>query len=649
LASDKSEDAAAAKAEVKPKVAAKADGAKEMQVQLDELRAENAALMLKIMTLASPDAELSFSEAQMETALAAAVTAPASVIKKIFPERVILPKRPKRDMALKQGELLTPASEADIVWPIPGEMPPFWDRPPMPTPPASTDAIPQDPNPLHIVHITAEMAPIAKVGGLGDVVTGLARAHHCAGHNVEVILPYYSCLPDNQIQDLKHVQDFSVPKGTNWDGETRVVGLRTSCYSGVIGGCKVLLLRPTDSKSSNIFKGGAIYGGSYNELEAYLYFCRASLEFLKISRRQPDIIHVHEWQCSSVAMLYWDLYFKEGVLKSPKVMLTIHNMDNTGECRQEEFLATGVEGELFNTLERAMDERTIGHNPERMCLLKGGINYSNFVTTVSPTYAKDALEGRGGFLAKILKENKLKFRGVLNGVDEDLWDARIDPALPASFQPGEMAGKALCKKYLQTGLGLTVDADRPMVVCISRLVPQKGIDLIKHAIIRTKAKGGQFVLLGSGHSDPEFKKLAEGEYKDDPDVKLLVFYSDPLSHLMYAAADMVLVPSMFEPCGLTQMIAMQYGALPVVRKTGGLGDTVKDVDDLKEPEEKRNGFVFEGADNASLEGALDRAIEYYKERKEWWSVMQEIVMVMDNSWEHAGKEYMDLYRAMQLA
>ena len=237
-------------------------------------------------------------------------------------------------------------------------------------------------------------------------------------------------------------------------------------------------------------------------------------------------------------------------------------------------MATGVPGSEFNTLEKAMDERTIGHNPERLCLMKGAIVYSNYVTTVSPTYAREALNGSAGFLGKTLMKERTKFSGVINGVDTEIWDARLDNFLPANFKPGKMEGKALCKKYVQMGLGMNVDPHKPLVVCISRLVPQKGINLIEHAIPRTKEKGGQFVLLGSGHSDPPFQRLAESVYKNDKDVKLLIFYSDALSHLLYAAADCVLVPSMFEPCGLTQMIAMCYGALPIVRKTGGLADTV---------------------------------------------------------------------------
>jgi starch synthase len=556
---------------------------------------------------------------------------------------------------LEPGELLVRATEKDIKWPSPEESPPFYERPPYPAPlqgdgDAEAIAAKRDPNPLHVVHVTAEMAPIAKVGGLGDVVTGLARAHLLQGHTVEVILPYYSSI-EGKVENLEFVMDFAVSKGkeTEWDGvrEVRLDQFMTSMYTGVIGGCDVILLRPSPKERSNLFVGGKIYGGSYNELEAYLYFCRASLECLKVTGRDPNVIHVHEWQCSAVAMLYWDLYHAEGMLKNAKVMLTIHNMDNTGECRQEEFIATGVSGVEFNTLEKAMDERTIGHNPERLCLLKGAIVYSNYVTTVSPTYAKDALGGGGGFLNKTLAKSRMKFSGVLNGVDEQIWDARLDPFLPCSFKPGQMEGKALCKRYLQEGLGMDVNPDKPLVVCVSRLVPQKGTPLIMHAISHAKDQGGQFVLLGSGHSDPPFKQAGETVYKRDNDVKLLIFYSDALSHLLYAAADFVLVPSMFEPCGLTQMIAMEYGALPIVRKTGGLADTVFDLDDGAKPYDERNGFVFEGADNHAIQECMNRAFDLFKHRRQDLRLIQERVMKTDNTWEKAGKEYVRLYRAMQ--
>jgi len=625
-----------------------------LQDQLAALMAQNQELQKDIESLKPPEPETAAVASDASEASEAASDVYDPLVGGGRPRTDPLYPRPE-PRVLQPGELLNASSESEIRWPDPSEDPPFWEREPYPAPLENSgrvgESIQRTETPLHVVHVTAEMAPIAKVGGLGDVVTGLARAHTVAGHAVEVILPYYSSI-EGKVENLQHVMDFDVPKGTEteWDGvrETRIDQFGTSMFSGVIGGCNVILLRPSGRERSNIFVGGKIYGGSYNELEAYLYFCRAALECLRVTGRDPNVIHVHEWQCSAVAMLYWDLYHAQGMLRNAKVMLTIHNMDNTGECRQEEFIATGLNGEDFNTLEKAMDERTIGHNPERMCLLKGAIVYSNYVTTVSPTYAREALGGGGGFLAKTLQSSRMKFAGVLNGVDEDIWDARLDPFLPSNFKPGAMEGKALCKKYLQMGLGMDVNPDKPLVVCVSRLVPQKGIELIKHSIPHTKSQGGQFVLLGSGHSDPPFSAMAQGEFRDDPDVKLLIFYSDQLSHLLYAAADMVLVPSMFEPCGLTQMIAMEYGALPVVRKTGGLADTVFDLDDFGVPEEKRNGFVFEGADHGSLEACLNRGFDKFKHQRAFWRETQEKVMGENNTWAKAGREYERIYAAMQM-
>ncbi|KAK9918038.1 hypothetical protein WJX75_000711 [Coccomyxa subellipsoidea] len=534
--------------------------------------------------------------------------------------------------------------ERGIQWPQPSEKS-FWERTPRTEPvslgASSSGTVLRDQRSLHVVHMTAEMAPIAKVGGLGDVVTGLARACLTRGHNVEVMLPFYESLPEDQIDGLQHDRDFDCPKGRVWDGRMQSGSLRTSVFRGKIDGIPVLLLRP-DWGSCNIFRGGRIYGGSYNELEAYLYFSRACLEYLKISGRQPEVIHAHEWQLSAVPMLYWDVYHASG-LSRPRVMLTIHNMDNSGECRQDEFAYTGMPGEAFATVDKALDERTIGHNPERLCLMKGGIIYSNAVTTVSPTYAREALEGgAAGWLRSTLAKPDVagKFKGLLNGIDTALWDPATDPLIPAPFTPERLEGKALCKRYLQQGLGLDVTPDKPIVACITRLVPQKGIHLIRHAVYRTAELGGQFLLLGSGHADGDFRSMAAHDFSDSPDVRLMVMYSEELAHLMYAAADMVLVPSLFEPCGLTQLVAMRYGAVPIVRSTGGLADTVTDVDS---DSEVGNGYSFGGMDNASLNTALDRAMQTFREDRQRWTELSRQNMRIDWSWDKSARSYVDIY------
>jgi starch synthase len=271
------------------------------------------------------------------------------------------PSTPSPKSKQKQPRSTTPkkptaaAISSGINWPSPSEDR-FWERDahssPFTLPPSSsnTQSPDQDPSPLHIMHISAEMAPVAKVGGLGDVVPGLAKACLDTGHQVEIVLPFYQCIPDSAIQDLQHVLEMQVPKGRFQDGVMHGGSLKTHFFKGVIDGCPVILVRP-DWEQSNLFKGDRIYGGSYNEAEAYLFFSRAALEYIKVSGCQPNVVHCHEWQTSAVPMLFWEKVVVN--MPSTRLILTIHNFDSPGECRQDEFAATGVGGDLFNTIDKA--------------------------------------------------------------------------------------------------------------------------------------------------------------------------------------------------------------------------------------------------------------------------------------------------------
>ena len=555
----------------------------------------------------------------------------------------------ERKLDFESTEALIKALKDGVAWPKEGTE--FWRDPPR----KDGEAIvlsddlqdvddgdgEQSTRPLHIVHVTAEMAPLAKVGGLGDVVTGLSAASLRRGHAVDVILPFYECIDTKQVGDLRLDSSFQSPTSGG-------AAVKFEAWRGVIEGVPVVLLKPLDS---NLFRGSAIYGGSYNETQAYLVFSRASLEFMAHAGMQPDIIHAHEWQGSPVPMLFWELFSSR--MPAARPVLTIHNMDNKGECRQEEFEAAGVPGELFASVDKALDERTIGHNPERLCLLKGGIIYSSAVTTVSPTYAKETLSGGGaGFLQSTLARPEVagKYVGILNGIDGLTWNPATDPFLPACFSSHVPEGKALCKAYLQRGLGMAEDPDKPLVA-ISRLVPQKGIHLIEHAAVHTVENGGQFVLLGTGHAAGGLQGLANDRYRDNKNVSMMFMYSDALSHLIYAAADLFLVPSMFEPCGLTQMIALRYGGVPLVRSTGGLADTVFDVDEDRRDDgslgggNRGNGFVFQGVDGFSIETTLDRAFAMYRQSPEAWKALSQRNMSRSTgtSWERSMSSYEQLY------
>ncbi|XP_077227348.1 uncharacterized protein LOC143860546 isoform X2 [Tasmannia lanceolata] len=535
----------------------------------------------------------------------------------------------------------------DINWPSPDDEIQFWKKD-FPSCNVSANApidVEKDPDLMHIIHITAEMAPIAKVGGLGDVVTGLARACISRGHKVDIMLPLYECIQKQQVNDFQLASTYNSYHDGNW--------VRTNAYKGVVSGIPVTFIEP----DNHFFKGQFVYGGSYNELEAYLFFTRACLEWMQVSGTQPDIIHIHEWQTSALPLLYWDMYQYLSI-KKPRLVLTIHNMEHYGECSTEQLNKCGLDGSLYGTIDKAIDDRTIGHNPERLSLLKGGIVYSNAVVTVSPTYLKETL--CSGWLAGVLIRNRDKYHGILNGLDIALWNPATDVFLPANFNAQNTRGKRICKHYVQSGLGLapegtlvgkylTDNANRvPLIVCITRLVAQKGLHLIHYAIKRVEELGGQMVLLGKASDarvERDFEGLANVHNKGSS-IRILLTYSEELSHLLYAAADMVLVPSIYEPCGLAQMIGMRYGAVPIVRKTGGLADTVFDMDDQSNLE-KANGYVFEGIDEGSFNSSLERAFHHYTEYEDQWDEIVRKVMEIDNSWNNTAGKYIDIYKSIR--
>uniref|UniRef100_A0A3B6DJ37 starch synthase n=2 Tax=Triticum aestivum TaxID=4565 RepID=A0A3B6DJ37_WHEAT len=446
--------------------------------------------------------------------------------------------------------------------------------------------------PMHIVHIAVEMAPIAKVGGLGDVVTSLSRAIQDLGHKVEVIFPKYDCLNLSNVKDLHCRQSFT------WGGTEIKV------WFGKVEGISVYFLEP----QNGMFWVGCVYGK--NDESRFGFFCHSALEFLLQSGSSPDIIHCHDWSSAPVAWLYKQQYVHNG-LPNGRVVFTIHNL-----------------------------EFGVHHIGKAMA-------HCDKATTVSYTYSKE-VSGHGS-----IAPHYFKFHGIRNGIDSDIWDPYNDNFIPVHYTSENVVeGKSSAKRALQEKLGLH-QTDSPLVGIISRLTAQKGIHLIKHAIYRTLERNGQVVLLGSAPDhriQGDFSNLAaklHGEF--DGRVKLCLTYDEPLSHLIYAGADFILVPSIFEPCGLTQLTAMRYGSIPIVRKTGGLYDTVFDVDDDKDRAREQglepNGFSFEGADSNGVDYALDRAITTWYDARDWFHSLCKRVMEQDWSWNRPALDYMELYHS----
>lgn len=438
---------------------------------------------------------------------------------------------------------------------------------------------------LFVAHIASEMAPIAKAGGLGDVVTALGRAVQEEGNEVEVVIPKYDCIDYSSVSDLRLDREYM------WEG------IQVKVWKGFVEGLATTFLEPCNG----LFWVGSIYTDMNGDRHRFGIFCACALHYLlSESPKRPSLLHCHDWQSAPIAFMD---------RKEIPCIFTIHNMDFGADL-----------------ISRAVESAEVS-------------------TTVSPTYATE-ISGHSG-----IAPHHEKFYGIRNGIDMDIWDPSSDPCLPVHFtEEDSVQGKLASKRALREKLNLA-DGDVPIVGCVTRLTHQKGIHLIKHAAWRAMERGAQFVLLGSA-PDPavqaEFQALADDLKQQYPDRARLWFaYDEPLSHLIFAGCDMFLVPSMFEPCGLTQMIAMRYGTVPVVRRTGGLADTVFDVDDDVEKAKsvglETNGFSFDGADAGGLDYALNRALSFWFSDKDAWIDLSKRIMSMDWSWADPAQDYIQLY------
>ncbi len=484
---------------------------------------------------------------------------------------------------------------------------------------------------MFIVMVAAECAPVAKVGGLGDVVYGLSRELEIRGHAVEIVLPKYDCMRYDKIWGLQvDYEDLTVPWGGGY--------VHCTVWFGFVEGRKCFFIEPRSPE--NFFNRGAYYGFP-DEYLRFAFFSKAALEFLLRTGKRPDVIHTHDWQSALVAVLLYEIYQFHG-LEHQRVVHTIHNFKHQGITGDDVLHLSGLgRPEYYRHPDRLLDD----FNPTALNLSKGAVVYANFTTTVSPNHAWEAAHTDQGFgLGHALHVHRETFGGVLNGLDYDVWNPATDPYIPANFDASDVDPKYAVKAALRQRLMLKDDF-RPIVAYVGRLDPQKGVELIRHAIFHALHHGAQFVLLGSGSEasiNDHFWHLKHF-LNDNPDCHLEIGFDEELAHLIYAGSDMVVVPSMFEPCGLTQMIALRYGTVPVVRAVGGLVDTVFDRDYSHKPVEERNGYVFHNADEPGLDSALSRALGL------WWDYPEEFRQLMlqgmayDYSWNHPGQDYVNIY------
>ena len=484
---------------------------------------------------------------------------------------------------------------------------------------------------MYVVMVAPECAPAAKAGGLGDVVSGLSRELELRGNAVEIILPKYASLQYSGIWGLQpSYRDLWVP----WYREA----VRCTVWFGFANGRKCFFIEP--HSAANFFGRDRLYGYG-DDAERFAFFSKAAIEFMLRANKRPDIIHCHDWQTGLVPVLLYEQYSE--VMPDQRVCYTIHNFRHQGTSTEDVLWATQLgRREYFMDADRLGDDfRYRGLNP-----MKGGIVYSNSVITVSPSYAEDVLDGDASCgLGRTLKEHQDKFSGILNGVDYDVWNPEIDPHLPAHYSPRNIERKYENRRKLRERYWLGKTRS-PIVAYVGRIDEQKGMHLVHHALFYTLRRGGQFVLMGNAHHQEDINSHfwhLKGHLNDNPDCHLELGYLEEDAHLIYAGADLLVVPSMFEPCGLVPLIGMRYGTVPVVRATGGMNDTVFDRDYSGHPPTQRNGYVFHHMDNPAIESALGRALRLYSARPREFRQLAANCMHADYSWARPGQEYLNIY------
>ena len=474
-----------------------------------------------------------------------------------------------------------------------------------------------------VAFIGSECYPFVKTGGLGDVMYALPKALVKQNCDVKVILPRYKCIPWEYQQKMIYRGSFEMNLCS--DGRSYYVGIMEYVWDGVVYDF---------IDNEEFFGNGNPYTNLIDDIPKYCYFAKAALAALNYMNWVPDIIHCHDWQAALVPV-YLRTLFENTKLTSAKTILTIHNLRFQGIYNIPTIRYwSGLPDYVFNK-----DALKVGYRDANM--LKGGLTYANVITTVSNTYAGEIQTGYyGEKLDAHLRYHSGKLRGIVNGIDYDIWNTATDSRLYANYDLSNVLDKKKeNKRNLQQELGLVQDDHKFVIGLISRLTDQKGLDLVNAILPQIMDEHTQVVVLGTGDAVYEDSfRYYENAYKGN--VCSNIMYDETRAHKIYAGADALLVPSQFEPCGLTQLIAMHYGTIPIVRETGGLKDTV-------EPYNKYyntgNGFTFNHYDAGLLLDAINRAKTLYFTNRWCWDEMVQRDMDKNLSWDNSAKQYKDLY------
>jgi starch synthase len=471
---------------------------------------------------------------------------------------------------------------------------------------------------MKILHVASEAVPFAKTGGLADVIGSLPKELKRQGLDVRVILPKYEDIPQAYKDAMQTLTWFDVYLG--W--RKQYFGIQMLEHDGVT-------FYFVDNEY--FFKRNGLYGYG-DEAERYAFFCRGVIEALTYLDFQPDVIHCHDWQSAMIPVLIKAHYSHLDFYSHIKTVLTIHNLKYQGVFGREQLQDLfGLSDDYFTGLKLELHGGA--------SFLKGGLLYADRITTVSQSYAEEIKTPYfGENLDSLLRFREGELSGIVNGIDYELLDPMTDPSLAVNYRDS-IPKKQQNKLALQERLGLPVDGDTPMIALVTRLVQQKGLDLIQHILPELLSLDAQWVIVGTGEAKYE-NMFREAAWTHPHKLSAQIAFDDSLARQVYAGSDMFLMPSQFEPCGIGQLIALRYRSIPIVRETGGLKDTVKPFNEFTG---EGTGFSFTNYNAHDMLHTIRHAIFLYRNDREAWQKLHQNVKKVDFSWKKSAQQYIGLY------
>lgn len=474
---------------------------------------------------------------------------------------------------------------------------------------------------MNILFVASEAVPFIKTGGLADVAGSLPKALNKLGMDCRVTLPLYSAIDDKFKKDMVELGHFDVNLG--WKRE--YCGIKKLDYEGVT----YYFL-----DSQYYFNRFGIYGQG-DDYERFIFFSKAATRLPRILDWPVDVIHANDWHSALVPVFVNDYRTGDDFYKDVRTLFTIHNLKYQGQFAPEVFYWTNLNPAFFSDYDLKFYDS--------INFMKGGIVHATKVNTVSPSYSEEI---RYPFFAEglenVINAYDFKISGILNGIDYQVWDPATDDLIPYQFSPDQVEGKVRNKTALQEAYHLPVRKDVPLLAMVSRLTAMKGLDLLRYILDDLLQKDIQLVVLGTGEAQYEdmFRYYA---YKYPDKMSARIYYDNDESHKVYAASDLYLMPSISEPCGLSQMIAMRYGAVPVVREAGGLRDSVPAYNKY---EETGVGFSFANINADEFREAIEKALTIYWEEPESFAGIRQRAMTKDFSWDRSSRQYIELYQSL---